>query len=438
MLEPPAAPIERARRRPDPAGGRWPERDPRSAGGRRAGPPVISVEEALEAVLALVNPLEAEAVPLRRAGGRVLAEPILARRDQPPFPASAMDGYAVRSEDAVPGAALRLVGEAAAGRPFEGSLAPGTAVRIFTGAPVPEGADRVVIQEDVEREGDRVLLRDGLDPGPHVRPAGGDFAAGARIEPGLRLTPERVALAAAMGCAAPVVARQPVVALMATGDELVPPGEPAGPAQVFASNTHGLAAMVEAEGAEARLLPIARDDRASLRAAFALARGADLVVTVGGASVGEHDLVAPVARELGMDLAFHKVAMRPGKPLMAGRLDGTAMLGLPGNPVSALVTGRVLLLPMIRRMLGLEPAVAIVTLPLAEPLGPNGPRRHYVRARRKGGGVAAFSRQDSSLLSILAGAEFLLVRPPRDRARERGEPVECVPLARFDTEGERS
>ena len=400
---------------------------------------MISVEEALGAVLALVAPVGAETVPLREAGGRVLAEPIIAARAQPPFAASAMDGYAVRSVDVAPGARLRVIGEAAAGRPWGGAVEPGAAVRIFTGAPIPEGADRVVIQEDVEREGDAIALGDGLDPGPHIRPAGGDFAAGARLEALVLLTPERVALAAAMGCAAPRVVRRPVVALMATGDELAAPGEPLGDGQVVASNAYGLAAMAEAAGAEARLLPIARDDRASLEAGFALAEGADLIVTIGGASVGDHDLVAPVAQTLGMAPSFHRVAMRPGKPLMAGRMGRAAVLGLPGNPVSALVCGRVFMVPMVRRMLGLDPLPRLAEMPLAAPLGPNGPRAHYMRARREGSGVAAFDRQDSSLLSVLAAADLLIVRPPHDGARAAGERVACLPLgAPFDTDGERS
>ena len=400
---------------------------------------MISVEEALDAVLALVAPLGSETVPLRRAGGRVLAEPITAPRDQPPFAASAMDGYAVRSADVRPGATLRVLGEAAAGRPWGGTVGPGTAARIFTGAPIPEGADRVVIQEDVAAEGDAITLGHALDPGHHVRPAGGDFAAGARMEAPAVLTPERIALAAAMGCAEPRVVRRPVVAVMATGDELVPPGEVPADGQVIASNAYGLAAMVEAAGAEARLLPIARDDRASLELGFALAEGADLVVTIGGASVGDHDLVAPVARALGMSPAFHRVAMRPGKPLMAGRLGDAAVLGLPGNPVSAMVCGRVFLLPMIRRMLGLDPSAPALALPLLEPLEPNGARRHYMRAQRRGRGVAAMGRQDSSLLSVLAGADVLIVRPPHDGPRAAGERVPCLSLAAaFDSGWERS
>jgi molybdopterin molybdotransferase len=225
---------------------------------------------------------------------------------------------------------------------------------------------------------------------------------------------------------------------MATGDELAPPGGALGPAQVVASNAYGVAAMAEGEGAEARLLPIARDDRASLEAGFALAEGADLLLTIGGASVGEHDLVAPVARGLGMDAAFHRVAMRPGKPLMAGRLGPMAVLGVPGNPVSALVCARVFMLPMIRRMLGLPTSAPTEPLPLSRPLDPNGPRRHYMRARREDGGVGVMSRQDSSLLSILASAELLVVRPPHDPARKAGEIVECLHLAGFDSGGERS
>ena len=231
-----------------------------------------------------------------------------------------------------------------------------------------------------------------------------------------------------MGCAAPRVARRPVVALMATGDELAPPGEALGEGQVVASNAYGLAAMVEAEGAEARLLPIARDDHASLEHGFAMAEGADVIVTIGGASVGDHDLVAPVARALGMALGFHRVAMRPGKPLMAGRLGASAVLGLPGNPVSALVCGRVFLVPMIRRMLGLDPRERTVDRPLLAGLGPGGPRRHYMRARLEAGGVRAFERQDSSLLSVLASADALIVRPPHDGAREAGEAVACLSL----------
>lgn len=397
---------------------------------------MITVEEALEKVFALAAPLEPETVPLREAHGRVLAEPVAARRQQPPFPAAAMDGYAVRSAEAAPGARFRVIGEAPAGRAFGGRVGPGDAVRIFTGAPVPEGADRVVIQEDTERDGDEITLTGGLDAGPHVRPAGADFSPGDSIAAPRRLGAADLALMAAMNLPELPVTRRPVVALIATGDELVMPGEEPGPDQIIASNAFGLAAMVEAEGAEARLLPIARDTVDSLRLAFELAADADLIVTIGGASVGEHDLVAGVADDLGMERAFYKIAMRPGKPLMAGRLGDSVMLGLPGNPVSAIVCGHLFLLPALRVMLGLPAAPAPRRRGrLAADVGPNGPREHYMRARLTPEGVRPFDRQDSSLLSILSEADALLVRPIRDDARPAGTEVEYVPIrpGRVDT-----
>ena len=390
---------------------------------------MITVADALAALFALARPPQVEEVPLRAAAGRVLVRTVTARRTQPPFAASAMDGYAVTEADARPGAVLRVIGTAAAGHGFAGAVTPGEAVRIFTGAPVPAGATRVVIQEDVARDGDRIRLGDRLDTGTNLRPAGADFQAGDPLPAPRRLGAHDVALLAAMNVAAVPVARRPDVAIIATGDELVQPGEEPGPDQIIASNSYGLAALLAQAGAAPRLLPIARDTPASLRQAFALAAGADLIITIGGASVGEHDIVAPVAAELGMDRAFYKVAMRPGKPLMAGRLGPSAMVGLPGNPVSALVCGHIFVLPLVRAMLGLPAAPAPrITLPLAAPVDANGPREHYQRARRTAQGVAVFERQDSSLLSILAAADCLVVRPPHDPARAVGAPVEVIAL----------
>jgi len=389
---------------------------------------VISVEEALAHIFALVSPLPAERVPLRAAADRVLAAPVVATRDQPPFHSSAMDGYAVAGEVA-PGDRLTVIGESAAGRSSGLTVTPGQAVRIFTGAPLPEGADRVVIQEDVTREGDTITLCENLDTPGHVRPAGGDFRKGDRIEPGQRLTPNTLGLAAAMGAATVEVTRRPVIALIATGDELVMPGDDPGPDQIIASNSFALAALFEAEGAECRLLPIARDTRESLTAAFDLARGADLVITTGGASVGDHDLVGEVAGDLGMDRAFYKVAMRPGKPLMAGTVMGMAMVGLPGNPVSSIVCGHVFIRPAIRKMLGLGEAPAPRrSLPLAADIPANGPRAHYMRARIEDGAVTVFERQDSSLLSVLEAANALAVRPVGDAPRKAGEMIEVIDL----------
>jgi molybdopterin molybdotransferase len=394
---------------------------------------MISVEEALAACLALTRVLPSEEVPLERAAGRVLAAPVFATRDQPPFAASAMDGYAVRGADAVAGARLTVVGEAPAGRAWDGEIGPGEALRIFTGAPLPRGADRVVIQEDTARAGDAITLSERLDGGPHVRPAGADFRAGARIEAPRRLTPADLALAAAMNAPRLAVARRPVVALIATGDELVLPGEVPRHDQIVASNTYGLKALAETEGAEARLLPIARDDRESLEAVLGLAADADLIVTVGGASVGDHDLVGTVTGDLGLERAFYKIAMRPGKPLMAGRLGRSALLGLPGNPVSALVCGHLFMVPMLRAFLGLKAGERRRRRArLGADVGANGPREHYMRAEVFPTGevpeIVPFDRQDSSLLSILSRANALLVRPVGDAPRAAGEIVEYLPL----------
>ena len=391
---------------------------------------MIPVAEAQAAVLALAAPLSVETVPLLRAAGRVLAADVVAAADQPPFDAAAMDGYAVAAP-ARPGARLRVIGTAQAGAAFAGRVAPGEAVRIFTGAPVPEGAVQVVIQEDTEAEADAITIGPRVEGARHIRPRGGDFPAGARIAAGRRLRPVDLALAAAMRAGTVTVRRRPVVAILPTGDELVMPGEAAGPHQIAASNVFALAAMAEAEGAEARLLPIARDDADSLAHGLTLAAGSDLIVTVGGASVGTHDLVRPVADRMGMDRAFYRIAMRPGKPLQAGRLGGAAFLGLPGNPVSAIVCGMIFMAPLIRAMLGLpalpDPAQGV----LARDLGAEGPRTHYMRARLIPGAPPAldpYPDQDSARLRLLTEAEALVIRPAHAPAARAGDPVFFLPL----------
>jgi len=390
---------------------------------------VISVSEALSACFDLVDPLDAEKIPLAEAAGRVLAQPVCATRDQPPFAASAMDGYAILGIEAEPHAMFKVIGESAAGHGFSGHLKPGQAVRIFTGAPLPEGADHVIIQEDTRRNGDLITLNEGLSSGQNIRPKGADFQTGETLAAPRTLTAGDIALIASMNVATLTVVRRPKIALIATGDELVMPGETPGPDQIIASNSFGLKAMFEKAGADVRMLPIARDNAPSLRAAFELAEGADLLVTIGGASVGDHDLVAPVANELGMEQAFYKVAMRPGKPLMAGRLGKMAMIGLPGNPVSSMVCGTIFILPMIQKLLGFEPRpVALNKAKLSTELPPNGPREHYMRSVVKDDVITAFSRQDSALLTVLSQANALLVRPPHDPARKAGETVKFVPI----------
>ena len=392
---------------------------------------MIPVDTALGHIFKLVEPLAPEDVPLRLAAGRVLARPVAARRDQPPFATSVMDGYAVRAADAHPGAVLRVVAEAAAGHATARDVGRGEAIRIFTGAPVPGGADRVIIQEDVTRAGDSITLSEAPDAGPYIRSAGADFAAGDRIEAPRRVDPATLTLAAAMNLATLPCTQRPEVAILATGDELVLPGETPGPDQIVASNGFGVAAMVEAAGGTARLLPIARDNAASLASVFELARDADLIVTIGGASVGDHDLVRQTAGAHGLETAFYKVAMRPGKPLMAGRFGNVPMIGLPGNPVSALVCTRVFVLPALRVLLGFPPAPAPRrSAPLAAPLPANGPREHYMRAGLGPDGLTAFGRQDSGLIGILADADALLIRPPQDGPRATGEQVNYLPLNR--------
>ncbi|MFT6452869.1 MAG: molybdopterin molybdotransferase [Halocynthiibacter sp.] len=390
---------------------------------------MISVEEALSNIFALCAALPEEFSPLSEAAGRILARPVAAMRDQPPFAASAMDGYAVADANPVPGARYKVIGEAAAGHRFSGAVGPGEAVRIFTGAPVPSGGQHVVIQEDVSRIGDELTLLETLGDGPNIRPPGNDFARGSELSGPRRLSPSDIALLASMNIPQVPVIRRPVVAIIATGDELCMPGEEPGPDQIIASNSFGLKAMVEAEGGLARLLPIARDNPGSLRLALELAADADLIVTIGGASVGDHDIVAQVAGDLGLARSFYKVAIRPGKPLMAGRLGGAVMIGLPGNPVSAMVCGQVFLLPALRVLMGLPAAPAPQKFArLSRDIGSNGPRAHYMRAELIGDEIAPFQRQDSALLSVLSGANALLLRPPHDPARKAGELMGYLPF----------
>ncbi|MEO0428807.1 MAG: gephyrin-like molybdotransferase Glp [Pseudomonadota bacterium] len=398
---------------------------------------MLSVDEARARVLSLVAPFGTERVALTEAAGRMLAEDAIAIRAQPPFAASAMDGYAVRAAEAAAGATLAVAGESAAGHRAPMALPPGAAIRIFTGAPMPEGADSILIQEDAERDGDRITVREAPAPGAHLRPAGADFAEGYRLTAPRHLGPREIGLLAAMNVAEPAVSRRPTVAIVPTGDELVWPGEHPGPDQIIASSAPALAARVAAAGAVPRLCPIARDTRESLLAALDAARGADILVTLGGASVGDHDLVAEVLGDAGLSLDFYKIRMRPGKPLMAGRIaDGPAMLGLPGNPVSAMVCAELFLVPAIARCLG-WPADALaprlLTGILAHDLGANGDREHYMRATLAWDAdgrarLTVAGRQDSSLQSVLADASALVRRMPGAGPLPAGSAVDYLPL----------
>jgi len=399
--------------------------------------PLMPVEEALAAIIAGVEPLPPETVALDDAWERTLAEDLAAGRDQPPFNASAMDGYAVHGDD-VDGTqpVLKVVGQSAAGRAYTGPVKRGEAVRIFTGAPVPDDCDTVVIQENTVRDGDLIRLTTPGTRGRHIRRRGVDFAAGqVLIAAGTRLNARHIGVAAAANQAQLKVRRKPLVAILPTGDELVAPGEVPRADQIISSNNHALAAFVRRMGGEPVDLGIVADRMEALDKAIARGLDADILVTIGGASVGDHDLIQAALKARGLDLAFWKIAMRPGKPMMFGRLGATRVVGLPGNPVSAQVCARIFLKPLIDRLLGRnaeddQPDL----LPVATALGANDQRQDYLRAQiirdaEKGAMVAPQSLQDSSLQHNFAKADCLIIRPPHAPEAEPGTPV---PILRLD------
>lgn len=397
---------------------------------------MIPVSEARQRILADLAVMPAEQVGLNEALGRVLAEDVASRRTQPPQAVSAMDGYAVRAADVanVP-VSLKVIGTAPAGDPFDGSVEAGEAVRIFTGAPVPDGADAIVIQEDTERDGDTVIVKEGVATGRYVRPAGLDFTAGeVLLEAGRGLNARDIGLAAAMNVPWLQVRRQPRVALLATGDEIVLPGEDLRPTDIVSSNTFALDGLVRTSGGVPITLGIAADSEASIRALAESAKGADILVTTGGASVGEHDLVQAALGDIGLKVDFWQIAMRPGKPLIFGWLGETPMLGFPGNPVSSMVCGTLFLRPVLAKMLGLadvEPQLE--TAILGADLGENDRREDYLRATlshdANGNRVATpFTVQDSSNFSKLVQADCLVVRAPHAPPAKAGETVSYIAL----------
>ncbi|MGD9617458.1 MAG: gephyrin-like molybdotransferase Glp [Alphaproteobacteria bacterium] len=397
---------------------------------------MISVEEALARLLAPLAPVPPEQVSVADAVGRVLAEDVAARRTQPPFAVSAMDGYAVRADDlgTIP-ATLRIVAEIPAGAGFGGRLGAGEAARIFTGAPLPDGTDTIVIQEDTSRSGDRVEIREGAPRGRYVRPAGLDFAEGeVLLRAPRRLTPRDIGLAAAMNRPWLFVHRRPRVAILSTGDEIVMPGDPIGPHQIVSSNLLALSAFVTACGGVPVLVGNAPDDPDALRRIAAAASGVDLFVTTGGVSVGEHDLVRGVLSEDGLAIDFWEIAMRPGKPLMFGHYRNVPMVGLPGNPVSTLVCALLFLKPAIDKLSGLpEGAEGPLTARLGAAVRQNDRRQDYLRARlvRAADGVleaVPFEVQDSSMMRPLASSDCLVVRPPHASALPAGGTVPIVPF----------
>ena len=392
---------------------------------------MISVEDARARVLAGLAPTAAEIVPLAEACGRVAAADIISRLSHPPQDVSAMDGYAVRAADADP---RRVVGAAPAGHPWSGTLHAGEAVRLFTGSVVPDGADAVVLQEDTDRTDDQISIRESIRPGQHIRRGGGDFAAGGLlVGAGTKLGPRHIGLIAAGNHAWVTVHRRPLVAILATGDEIVLPGDPVGPGGIVSSNSHALSALVRSCGGIPMVLPIAGDDRSVISASAKSATGADLLVTTGGASVGDHDLVAESLRSQGMVLDFWKVAMRPGKPLMHGMLGQLPLLGLPGNPVSAYICAILFLKPALEILCGLPGAPpASIAAVLDRPLAANDRRADHMRCKlihRDGQLVAVpLTHQDSGMIRMLAEADALILRAPHAPQAEAGEIVQVLRL----------
>lgn len=394
--------------------------------------PMISLDEARRLIRAEADALAAETVAVDAAVGRVLAEPVTAIRTQPPFAASAMDGYAVRAAD-LDGKPVRLTirGEAAAGHASDRPLATGECQRISTGAPVPDGADQVVIQENVHRDGDHISTSEAPEPGRHIRHAGIDFSAGdSLLAAGTRLTPRRLSLVISAGQTQLAVRRQPRTAILSTGDELVEPGQSTRPDQIINSLGPGLSALVRLWGGNPHYLGIARDNPEQVRLKLDAATGFDLIVTIGGASVGDHDHLRQVFQEMGGQLVFEKIAIKPGKPTWFGQLGNTLILGLPGNPVSAIVMARLCLKPLMDALLANPEDDAFLLAKLSAGLPANGPRETMMRAKLEAhtGKIASLDNQDSSALSALNTANALIRRPAGAGAAAMGDTVEYLLL----------
>jgi len=373
---------------------------------------MISVTEALEKLFLIAKVTPVETVELKKCLGRVLAKPLESTRSNPPFPSSAMDGYAINKANLKSGAEFKVIGESAAGHSFPKKINKNEAVRIFTGSRVPDGANLVLMQEDVEADKKFIIVKENFDKKSNIRLEGSDFSKGYKVKTPLILGAKEISLLAAMNFAHLSVRKKPTVAIISTGDELVFPGESPKPDQIIASNAYGIAALCEECGAEPRILPIAQDNLKSIEYIIGLAQDADLIITIGGASVGKYDLINEATNNFGVDKSFHKVAMRPGKPLMAGKLNETALVGLPGNPVSALVCGYVFIRPLIQAMLGLEKKSAPrLVAPCSTSLPKNGPREHYMRAvLLPNGYLEPVENQDSARLALLYDADALLIR----------------------------
>ena len=400
---------------------------------------MLDVATARARILSGIVACGQETVPLGSALGRVLGLDVHARRANPPVSVSAMDGYAARAQDATQGAVLHVVTEAPAGHPTAHVIQPGECVRLFTGSQIPAGADTVIIQENTQREGDRITLTQPSAAGRFIRMQGQDFAQGTcLLQAGTRLGPKEIGLAAAGGHAWLTVTRKPRVSILSTGDEVALPGDPVREDGIFNSALFMVAACLQQAGAEVLMLPSARDTTRSLTEAFAQARQSDMLVTIGGASVGAYDLVRQSLTDIGLTLDFWKIAMRPGKPLLSGHIGSTPIIGLPGNPVAALVCSTVFVAPAIQRMMGMAVADTLPTEPaiLGVDVGPNDQRQDFLRATLSTAPAPAslpvvtpFASQDSAQLHILAQSQALIIRAPHAPAAAAGSPCQIVRLS---------
>ena len=391
---------------------------------------MISFEQALSKLLFLAKKIDIEEVKIEEACGRVLREKTISSRDQPPFDASSMDGYALKKLDKLPGKKLLVIGKVAAGAFFEGNVVEGQVVRVFTGAPMPTGTNSVLIQEDAVEVENVITIQDKVEENDFVRKKGCDYKSGEiLLQKGKILTSFDIALLASMNFPLLKVTRQPRVSIISTGDELVFPGNLPDSNQIVASNTYGLKALLTKWGATSHILPIARDNISSLEKAIDLAIPADLVITIGGASVGDHDYVNKVFNKINVKHSFYKVAMRPGKPILAGKNNNTIFVGLPGNPVSALVCAQLLLKPLIGKMLGTsELNNSEKKASLQNDLPKNGGRKHFMRAFFNNGYLEVSQKQDSSLLNVLQKANALVIRKPNEPPAKKGDLISYLDL----------
>ena len=391
---------------------------------------MISFEHALSKLLFLANRIDVEEVDLEDSYLRVLADDAISSRDQPPFNASSMDGYALKKIDKLPNKKLLVVGKVAAGHSFEGAIEKGEAVRIFTGAPIPNGANSILIQEDAEELKNFITVREKIEENDFIRKKGCDYKAGkVLLKKGKILRSFDIALLASMNFSPLKVTKRPRVSIISTGDELIFPGNIPKNNQIVASNTYGLKALLNKWGASSHILPIARDNKISLEKALDFAVPADLVITIGGASVGDHDYVSEVFNKIKVEHSFYQVAMRPGKPILAGKNKDTIFVGLPGNPVSALVCAHLFLKPLIGKMLGTKELNNNEKKGfLQNDLPENGVRKHFMRATSNNGHLVVSKNQDSSLLSVLQKANALIIRQPNEPPAKKGDLVSYLDL----------